>query len=127
MRCKILDTLIGLAMTSVGALRKAPISPVLSQPSSEPKVELKSMPSRKHRFILNDKGDPDFYSFAAYDTDGDEHNGPTCLVCKRAACEHCVPEVYEEYCPGDKYDMSLLFAFERMPKGQGLKEYRICD
>lgn len=50
-----------------------------------------------------DTHSPDF----AGDTDIDHfagishgyHNGPRCLDCGRAACEHCEPEVLPEPCP----------------------------
>lgn len=55
----------------------------------------------KHRFQLDADGNiDDFVVDAGY------CNGPACSRCNGAWCHHCNPGVYEEECPGDRYQQA---------------------
>lgn len=50
-----------------------------------------------HTWQLDDyTGKRDDWAFTA----GEYHNGPECIVCGAAFCEHCEPERLDEECPG---------------------------
>lgn len=51
----------------------------------------------KHDWVLDQDGDIDIWQLEM-----DPHNGPRCLRCDRAFCEHCKPEIYDEECPSQQ-------------------------
>ena len=96
--------------TGIGAGFKKAADMLENAPTVDaaPVVHGRWIPSKKHKWILDENGEIDMFAYSE-----DIHNGPECEICGESFCEHCEKDWATTECREPHYECSECGTIEK--------------